>query len=46
MNASEIKNTVENRPADATGKDDAAFKDVIMQIHQNIIALKNRLQTI
>ena len=31
---------------DPTGKDDAAFKDVIMQIHQNIIALKNRLQTI
>ena len=31
---------------DQTGKDDAAFKDVIMQIHQNIIALKNRLQTI
>ena len=25
---------------DPTGKDDAAFKDVIMQIHQNIIALK------
>ena len=24
---------------DPTGKDDAAFKDVIMQIHQNIIAL-------
>ena len=31
---------------DPTGKDDAAFKDVIMQIHQNIIALENRLQTI
>ena len=31
---------------DPTGKDDAASKDVIMQIHQNIIALKNRLQTI
>ena len=31
---------------DPTGKDDAVFKDVIMQIHQNIIALKNRLQTI
>ena len=31
---------------DPTGKDDAAFKDVIMQIYQNIIALKNRLQTI
>ena len=31
---------------DPTGKDDAEFKDVIMQIHQNIIALKNRLQTI
>lgn len=31
---------------DPTGKDDAAFKNVIMQIHQNIIALKNRLQTI
>lgn len=42
MNASEIKNTVENRPADATGKDDAVFKiDSLTMAYGDYIVMKN-----
>ena len=42
MNASEIKNTVENRPADATGKDDAVFKiDSLTMVYGDYIVMKN-----
>lgn len=42
MNASEIKNTVENRPADATGKDDAVFKiDSLTMAYGDYVVMKN-----
>lgn len=42
MNASEIKNTVENRPADATGKDDTVFKiDSLTMAYGDYIVMKN-----
>ncbi len=42
MNASEIKNTVENRPADATGKNDAVFKiDSLTMAYGDYIVMKN-----
>lgn len=42
MNASEIKNAVESRPADATGKDDAVFKiDSLTMAYGDYIVMKN-----
>lgn len=42
MNASEIKNTVENRPTDATGKDDAVFKiDSLTMAYGDYVVMKN-----
>lgn len=42
MNASEIKNTVESRPEDATGKDGAVFKiDSLTMAYGDYIVMKN-----
>lgn len=42
MNASEIKNTVENRPADATGKNEAVFKiDSLTMAYGDYVVMKN-----
>ena len=42
MNASEIKNAVESRPEDATGKDGAVFKiDSLTMAYGDYIVMKN-----